>query len=51
MGLITLHQVRFGYGDNIVIDNLSLTIEEQDFICIVGSNGAGKTTLVKGIWG
>ena len=28
-----------------------MTIEENDFICIVGPNGSGKSTLVKGILG
>ena len=30
-----------------VIDNISLSINEGEFICIIGKNGSGKSTLVK----
>ncbi len=51
MSLISLDKVKLGYGNTKVIDGLSLEINEQDFICIVGSNGSGKTTLIRGILG
>ncbi len=51
MNLISLNKIKLGYNNNIVINNLSLNIEEQDFICIVGPNGSGKTTLIHGILG
>ena len=31
--------------ENVAIRNVSLTVEEGEFITIIGSNGAGKTTL------
>ena len=30
----------------LAIDDISLTVEEGDFITIIGSNGAGKSTLL-----
>ena len=51
MNLISLNKIKLGYNNNIVLNNLSLNIEEQDFICIVGPNGSGKTTLIHGILG
>lgn len=51
MNLITLKNLSLGYDKNIVIDNLNINIEENDFLCIVGPNGSGKSTLIKGILG
>ena len=51
MSLILLNKVKLGYDNNIVIHDLSLAINEQDFICVVGPNGSGKTTLIRGILG
>jgi branched-chain amino acid transport system ATP-binding protein len=40
-----------GYGDLPVIRDVSVTVEEGQFVSIVGPNGAGKTTLLKTISG
>lgn len=37
--------------EKIVLDNLSLTINDNDFITIIGSNGSGKSTLLNCIAG
>lgn len=51
MSLLELKKLKLGFKDNIVIKGASLTVEEGDFICVVGANGSGKSTLVKGILG
>ena len=51
MSIIELNHLSLGYDHHQVINDLSVCIEEGDFVCIVGSNGAGKSTLVKGILG
>ncbi len=33
------------------LDNISLRVDEGDFITVIGSNGAGKSTLLNGIAG
>ncbi len=33
------------------LDNLSLTLQDGDFVSVIGSNGAGKSTLLNGISG
>ncbi len=40
-----------GYDGTIVKDNINFTIQDGDYICILGENGAGKSTLMKTILG
>ena len=51
MSLIELKNLTLGYEKDIILKNINLSIEENDFICIVGPNGSGKSTLIKGILG
>lgn len=51
MNLIKLKNLSLGYDNNIVLKRINLEINDNDFICIVGSNGSGKSTLIKGILG
>ncbi len=47
MSLITVKDLSLGYDSQIVADNLNFTVEQGDYLCIVGENGSGKTTLMK----
>jgi neutral amino acid transport system ATP-binding protein len=40
-----------GYGKIAIIQGISFTVNEGDFLAIVGPNGSGKSTLVKSILG
>lgn len=46
-GEIRFDRVDFGYGDSLVLHNLSCTIAPGEKCAIVGPTGAGKTSLVK----
>jgi ATP-binding cassette subfamily F protein 3 len=39
------------YGDHVVFQNASLTIERGEKVAFVGKNGEGKSTLIKAIMG
>lgn len=39
------------YGDQVAVDNLSLTIEDGQICAFIGHNGAGKTTTLKAVAG
>ena len=38
-------------GTVSVLEDINLTVEEQEFLCIVGPSGCGKTTLLRIIAG
>ena len=44
--LLALDGVRAGYGDSVVLDDISLTISERGGLAVLGRNGVGKTTLL-----
>jgi len=45
--LISVRDVTFGYGREVVLDRVSLEIHSHDFLALIGPNGGGKTTLIK----
>ena len=48
---VILEDVWVSYGDNTVLQEVSLTVHRGDFLGIIGPNGGGKTTLLKVILG
>jgi zinc transport system ATP-binding protein len=49
--VVLLDHVSFAYDGQSVIEDACLTIEEREFLCMVGPNGGGKTTLLRLILG
>lgn len=45
--IIKIENITFGYGRTNVLDQVSTTINDGDFLGIVGPNGSGKSTLLK----
>ncbi|MEE9370705.1 MAG: ABC transporter ATP-binding protein [Sedimentisphaerales bacterium] len=45
--IITLKNVTKKFGDSVVLDNLSLTIEKGKTTVVIGPSGCGKTVLIK----
>ncbi len=49
--LLALEQVRAGYGDAIVLSDVSLSLAAGGSLAVLGRNGMGKTTLINTIMG
>lgn len=47
MALITIRDVSMAFGGPLLLDHVSLQIEQGERICLLGRNGAGKSTLMK----
>ncbi len=49
--LLALHNVRAGYGEAVVLDDVSLEVAERGSLAVLGRNSAGKSTLLLTIMG
>ncbi len=49
--VVEARHLRKGYGDRLLIDDLSFTLPRGGIVGVVGPNGAGKTTLFRMITG
>jgi len=45
--VIDVHDLRKGYGDRLLIDDLTFSLPRSGIVGIIGPNGAGKTTLFR----
>jgi zinc transport system ATP-binding protein len=44
---VEMNNVSFSFGEETVLENVSLTVNTGDFVGIIGPNGGGKTTLLR----
>ncbi|MGN1349529.1 MAG: metal ABC transporter ATP-binding protein [Anaerovoracaceae bacterium] len=47
MPLITCKDLTLGYDGRAVAEHISFTVNQGDYLCVIGENGSGKTTLMK----
>lgn len=45
--MIRTEKVYKKYGENLILSDINLQIEESEFVFLIGPNGAGKSTLLK----
>ena len=51
MTALRIQHLKKDHGRGLVIDNLHLTVDSGEFVCLVGPSGCGKTTLLQLIAG
>ncbi|MEJ6812461.1 MAG: ATP-binding cassette domain-containing protein, partial [Oceanospirillaceae bacterium] len=51
MGQILLKGIVKSYGKELVVKNLDLTVQPDEFLTILGPSGCGKTTTLRMIEG
>jgi polar amino acid transport system ATP-binding protein len=44
---LSIEGVTKAFGDNLVLDEISLDVAERDVICLIGASGSGKSTLLR----
>jgi ABC-type Mn2+/Zn2+ transport system ATPase subunit len=49
--LVRLDDASIGYGGRALLRGVSVAVEPEDFLAIVGPNGGGKTTLLRTLLG
>ena len=49
--LLAINGLRAGYGQAVVLPDMSLTFGEGQVLALLGRNGTGKTTLINSIVG
>ncbi len=48
---ISVNNISTGYGKNLVVDDVSMNVGDEESVAIIGPNGAGKSTVLKAITG
>lgn len=51
MHLIEIKNLRKTFGDNVVLDDINLYVDENEFLTLLGPSGCGKTTTLRIIGG
>ncbi len=49
--IVECKKLSLGYDGKTVVNDISFSLNQGDYLCIVGENGSGKSTLTKGILG
>jgi branched-chain amino acid transport system ATP-binding protein len=48
---LAVHDLGVSYGGSTALQGVSLSVQKEELICVIGANGAGKTSLIRAIAG
>ncbi|MGA2764588.1 MAG: ABC transporter ATP-binding protein [Spirochaetia bacterium] len=51
MSILDVRNVTVDYNGAIILNDINLRVEREEFVCVLGRNGVGKTTLMRSIMG
>lgn len=51
MSILEVKNLQTSYNGHIALENVNFSIDEGEYVCLVGENGSGKSTLIKTIVG
>ena len=51
MSLLECKNLTLGYEGLVAVSDLSFSVCDRDYLCIIGDNGTGKTTLMRALLG
>lgn len=49
--MLEVKNLKKSFGNRVILDDINLTVKDDEILCIVGPSGAGKTTLLRCITG
>ncbi len=47
MAFVEVRNVSKSFGDNVVLHDVDLTVDEHNVVCLIGASGSGKSTLLR----
>jgi polar amino acid transport system ATP-binding protein len=47
LSFVTVRNVTKAFGDNVVLRDVDLSVDEHNVVCLIGASGSGKSTLLR----